>query len=242
MSLGVPRPDLHVNFQLAKGGEALGIYAADGTQIDLVTFGPQTDDVTEGRYPDGTAYITTMPGTASPRAANYLPGGNNTAPSLNPIGNKVLYFGQTLTFTATSSDSDLPAQSLTYSLDAGAPAGATIGNGSGVFSWTPAGVGTSTFNVRVTDSGLPPLSDFETIMVEVLPAPSFTQSVRNGANLELNWGTRAGKKYAVDWTANLNPPAVWMPILTNTASGNSMSYTNGTTNGVQSFFRIRNIE
>ena len=242
LSLGVPRPDLHVNFQLAKGGEALGIYAADGTQIDLVTFGPQTDDVTEGRYPDGTAYITTMPGTASPRAANYLPGGNNTAPSLNAIGNKVLYFGQTLTFTATSSDSDLPAQSLTYSLDAGAPAGATIGNGSGIFSWTPAGVGTSTFNVRVTDSGVPPLSDFETIMVEVLPAPSFTQSVRNGANLELNWGTRAGKKYAVDWTANLNPPAVWTPILTNTAGGNSMSYTNGTTNGVQSFFRIRNIE
>jgi hypothetical protein len=242
LSNGVPRPDLHANFQLAKGGEALGIYAADGTAIDLVTFGPQVDDVTQGRYPDGTAYITSMPGTASPRAANYLTGSGNTPPSLNPIGNKVLYFGQTLMFTATASDSDLPAQSLNYSLDAGAPAGAAIGNGSGIFSWTPAAAGTSTFNVRVTDSGAPPLSDFETIMVEVLPAPSFTQSLRNGASLELSWGTRAGKKYAVDSTMDLNPPIAWAPVLTNLATGNTLNYTNATTNGVQLFFRIRNIE
>jgi hypothetical protein len=86
------------------------------------------------------------------------------------------------------------------------------------------------------------LSDFEAITVEVLPAPSFTQSVRNGENLELSWGTRAGKKYAVDATADLNPPIVWIPLQTNTALGNTMSYTNATTNGVQSFFRIRNVE
>ncbi len=34
LSLGVPRPDMHVNFALSLGGEAIGLFAADGTQID----------------------------------------------------------------------------------------------------------------------------------------------------------------------------------------------------------------
>jgi hypothetical protein len=80
MSGGVPRQDLHVNFQLARAGEGLGLFAPDGSQIDAITFTNQLDDLSEGRYPDGTATIVSMPGTASPRAANYLEGGNNTPP------------------------------------------------------------------------------------------------------------------------------------------------------------------
>src|SRR6185369_962483 len=40
------------------------------------------------------------------------------------------------TFTATATDSDLPAQTLTFSL-VGAPTGATIDGSTGAFSWTP---------------------------------------------------------------------------------------------------------
>src|SRR5207245_788051 len=53
-------PDLHVSFQLSKNGEAIGLFAADGTPIDAVTFGPQTSDVSEGRCPDGGATIISM--------------------------------------------------------------------------------------------------------------------------------------------------------------------------------------
>ena len=43
-----------------------------------------------------------------------------------------------LTFTATATDADLPANTLTFSLDAGAPAGGmTIDASTGVFTWTP---------------------------------------------------------------------------------------------------------
>ncbi|HWN96371.1 MAG TPA: hypothetical protein VNT99_15175, partial [Methylomirabilota bacterium] len=72
LNAGVPRTDLHVNFALSVSGEAIGLFAADGTQIDAVTFGLQSEDVSQGRYPDGSASIVFMPGTASPRAANYL--------------------------------------------------------------------------------------------------------------------------------------------------------------------------
>ncbi len=81
VSGGVPRTDLHVNFQLAKAGEALGLFAPDGSQIDAVTFTNQVDDVSVGRYPDGTPTIVSMPGTASPRTANYINGGNPDQPT-----------------------------------------------------------------------------------------------------------------------------------------------------------------
>ena len=42
------------------------------------------------------------------------------APVLAAIGNKTVNEGSLLTFTATATDADLPANTLTFSLDAGA--------------------------------------------------------------------------------------------------------------------------
>jgi hypothetical protein len=75
---GMPGADLHVNFPLAAGGEAIGLFAPDGTQIDAITFGLQPDDVSMGRYPDGSANVVSMPGSPSPRASNFL--GDDTTP------------------------------------------------------------------------------------------------------------------------------------------------------------------
>jgi hypothetical protein len=63
------RADLHVSFNLRQAGEAIGLFAADGTLIDAVTFGAQTNNVSQGRYPDGsgTIYFLPMP---SPRGSN----------------------------------------------------------------------------------------------------------------------------------------------------------------------------
>ena len=74
-------------------------------------------------------------------------------------------------------DADLPANTLTFSLDSGAPAGASI-TGAGVFTWTPTNVQTGDFTVtvRVTDNGSPNLNDFETITIHVdasVPPPVY---------------------------------------------------------------------
>ena len=75
-----------------------------------------------------------------------------------------------MTLTASATDIDIPAQTLTFSLDTGAPAGTMITTG-GVFTWTPTGAqGSATpysFTVRVTDNGSPAQNDFETITVVV---------------------------------------------------------------------------
>ncbi len=240
VSGGVPRPDLHVNFALSLGGEAIGLFAADGTQIDRVTFGQQTNDVSEGRFPDGGPGIYSMPNSVSPRAANYLPGAANAAPVLDGIGNKIIFLGQTLAFTANASDSDVPLQALTFSLAPTPPAGASI-TGAGLFNWTPAAAGTNTLTIRVTDNGAPPMSDSETITVEVLSAIRFASSLRNGDKMELTWATRAGKSYAVEFKDDLNA-SQWTPLGTNVAAGSSLSITNTTTNVLQRFFRIRTVE
>lgn len=94
----------------------------------------------------------------------------NEAPVLDPIGDQTVDEETELTFTATASDPDLPANALTFSLDAGAPAGAAIDPTSGAFSWTPGaddGPGTLDITVRVTDDGTPALDDFETLTITV---------------------------------------------------------------------------
>ncbi|HEY0548787.1 MAG TPA: lamin tail domain-containing protein, partial [Verrucomicrobiae bacterium] len=240
LSGGVPRPDLHVNFALSLGGEAIGLFAADGTQIDRVTFGQQTNDVSQGRFPDGGPGMYYMPNSVSPRAANFLPGAANAAPVLHAIGNKIIFLGQTLAFTATAIDSDVPLQALTFSLDPTPPAGAGI-TGAGLFNWTPAVAGTNTLTIRVTDNGVPAMSDGETITVEVLSAIRFASSLRNGDKMELTWATRAGKSYAVEFKDDLNA-LQWTPLGTNVAVGGSLSITNTTTNVTQRFYRIRTVE
>jgi hypothetical protein len=66
------RADLHASFNLRQAGEAIGIFAVDGRQIDAVTFGAQTNNISQGRYPDGAGplYFMSVP---TPRAANFIP-------------------------------------------------------------------------------------------------------------------------------------------------------------------------
>ena len=95
----------------------------------------------------------------------------NHAPVLGSVGNKSVVEKSELTFTATATDPDIPANMLTFGLengDAGSvPAGASIVASTGLFSWTPDSDGTFTFDVCVSDGAL---EDCETITVTVTEA------------------------------------------------------------------------
>jgi hypothetical protein len=62
--------DLHVNFSLNREGEAIGLFAPDGTPMDTVVFGPQTADVSQGRFPDGASPPFVFMNTPTPGAPN----------------------------------------------------------------------------------------------------------------------------------------------------------------------------
>lgn len=91
----------------------------------------------------------------------------NTAPSLGAIGNQNVDENANLTFMALGSDVDLPANTLTYSINQGVlDQGMVIDDNTGVFSWTPSESqqGDHTVMVSVSD-GLTNTS--ETIVITV---------------------------------------------------------------------------
>jgi hypothetical protein len=180
--------DLHVNFSLAKSGDSIGLFTPDGIQIDAFSFLGQITDVTTGRFPDGANELHFL-FDYTPRAANYLPQ-PNVAPELAPIANRTVFEGEVLAFTATATDSNLPAQTLTWTLLPGAPAGAIISSNTGAFGWVPSEAqGGNAFNlsVRVSDSGNPPLSATQSFSVTVLKTNS-APSLAIGGGRTVNEG------------------------------------------------------
>jgi hypothetical protein len=161
-------PAVHASFKLGGAGEQIGLFAPDGAAVDTLTFGAQTDDVSEGRASDGAEPPFVTFTTPTPGAANFVNSANQS-PVLTAIGNKSVAESALLTFQAIATDPDA-GQSLTFSLSTDAPAGAAISPTSGVFTWTPSeaeGPGNYSFNVRVADNGVPSRSAFERITVTV---------------------------------------------------------------------------
>src|SRR5439155_1059881 len=100
----------------------------------------------------------------------------NSAPSLPNQTNRTIAELTALVVTNTASDSDLPANTLSYSLQ-NPPAGAHI-NTNGVINWTPTeaqGPFTTRRSSDLTDNGIPSLSatnSFTIVVTEVNSAPS----------------------------------------------------------------------
>lgn len=91
----------------------------------------------------------------------------NMAPVLAAIGNQVGAERSEVTFTATATDADLPANTLQFSLDATSTgSGMVIDPSTGTFTWTPGSTqaGSYTVIVSVSDGTL---NDAETITIEI---------------------------------------------------------------------------
>ena len=235
-SNSVSRPELHVNFKLSKAGEAIGLFASDGTAVDALTFGAQTSDVTEGRFPDGATDIFSMP-TPTPQTNNIIP---NTAPVLAVINGKYGHIGQAIQFIATATDAQSAYQALTFSVS-NAPAGAAIDPSSGAFLWVTTNAvapGTNLVTVRVTDNGTPPMSDAKTFAVIVAALPQFTGASVTGGIIQIAFATLPGRNYQAQFKNNLNDPT-WIAlggIISGTGSATTL--TDDTTEDLQRFYRL----
>ena len=105
---------------------------------------------------------------------------SNTAPILAAVGNQSVDEHANLTFSASATDSDVPAQTLQFSIDNAAtgifPSGATM-TPSGEFSWTPnetQGPGTYRVKVIVSDGALADDEEIQLTVAEVNAAPALT--------------------------------------------------------------------
>jgi Ca2+-binding RTX toxin-like protein len=134
-------------------------------------------------------------------------------PTLDAISDKTVDEGSTLSFTAHATDPDI-GDTLTYTLDPGAPAGASIDPTTGVFTFTPLdGPASYTVTVRVTDNGSPPLCDAKSFVITVRDVPptagiagpadgvrgqerDFTLTAQDVSAVD----RAAGYSYSIDWS------------------------------------------
>jgi hypothetical protein len=164
----------------------------------------------------------------------------NHPPELSPIIDYTVHAGSTITFTNFATDTDIPANALSYSLDSGAPDDASVHPDSAVFSWTTTDAdagSTNAITVRVTDNGVPPLSDAQTFTAVVLDKPNIQSASLEDGNLALTWTAIEGTTYRVQYKDDLNEPA-WTTLGDDVVASGPTASISDPVGSAQRFYRI----
>ncbi len=128
----------------------------------------------------------------------------NTPPKLGLVNNVFALKGHLLALNFTATDSDIPAQILTFSLT-NSPPDATINPTNGAFAWIPSGppgTVTNSVTVVVTDNGKPNRSTSGTFSI-VANDLSATTPMFSMSGLTIGWNAITGLTYRVQFKVNL---------------------------------------
>ena len=131
----------------------------------------------------------------------------NTAPTLSAVSSRTINVGVNLSITNIATDTDAPAQTLTFSLPT-APTNAVLNTNSGILNWRPLVAqanSTNQFAVVVTDNGSPNLSATQNFSVTVNPLtlPGVTAPlIFSGGQFGLSVNGQIGPDYAVQRSTN----------------------------------------
>jgi hypothetical protein len=166
--------------------------------------------------------------------------GNNIPPTLAAISNRTIGAGVTLTITNSATDSDVPVQTLTFSLPM-APTNAVINSNSGVLTWRPLvsqANTTNPFTVMVADSGTPTKVATQSFTVTVSPliSPAISNVSLSAGQLVLQVNGANGPDYQVQSSTNL---INWSATFTTYSPTMPFVWTNSITKGPPiDFFRV----
>ena len=153
-------------------------YAIDPGSPAEATFDTATGQFrwTPGESDGGAQYTITVTATdnGTPALSDFTSvtitvGEVNSAPTITDPGQQLLEMGETLSLPLEASDIDQPPNTLTWSLDAGAPVAVVLDSNTGQLAWTPTatdGPGAHTIPIRVTDDGSP--NESATLSLEVV--------------------------------------------------------------------------
>jgi lamin tail-like protein/putative Ig domain-containing protein len=247
-----PGRDLHVPFRLGGNSGFIALVAPNAnTVIDQITYGLQTNDITQGRFADGasTIYYTAKP---TPRGPNTILGAN-TPPVFPFIATQFAVPGQRLVFTVRASDPQFPdQQSLTYSIVSGPP-GIEL-NSAGVFRWiipTNQLPGDYSVTLRVVDSGVPPRSATTTFIIAVrstvtittvAPAPIIDSIAAPNGQATFTILTTPGHTYRVLYTDELGTTAPWTQLDRDFVAANPYASISDFITSPHRFYRIYVVE
>jgi hypothetical protein len=165
----------------------------------------------------------------------------NSPPLLSTIVNRTIHAGSTLLLHCLAQDSNGESNNLTFSFDA-APDGATINATNGQCLWltTDANVDTTNeFIVRVTDDGVPPLSDTKSFSVTVVARPLIQDISVTNEVVSVSWSAIAGQHYVLQGSPGLSPTN-WSDVGGEVISAAATaSQTNSVSATPMQFYRVR---
>jgi hypothetical protein len=219
-------------------------YAPPGATINA-TNGVFTWTPTEAQGPgiyDITVRVTdnSLPPLSDAKTFRVTVNEVNEAPVLAAITNRSVHAGALVTFTNSAMDADLPANTLSYSLETGAPPGAGVGAATGVFVWQTGDIHAGTTNlitVRVTDNGVPPKADVQSFAIQVVARPAVQNSVISGDDFVLTWSAIPGTKYRVQFKNDMNDPT-WSDLVPDVTADDATASIHDTVGSSQRFYRV----
>lgn len=195
----------------------------------------------------GTYPITFTLSDQNSKLPNYITTTNNgtlsifnSSPVVTPVPDQFAGTGTTVSFTVAATDPDQPWQTLTFSLDSGAPTAAAINPNTGVFMWTvPADAQgtTSPITVRVIDNAAPSQSATTTFNVIVIDRPTLAAIQRNpDSSVTLTWSVSVGATYSFQSKGALTD-SNWNDLAPIT-SNSSIATTSDNPGPSQRFYRL----
>src|SRR5204863_136914 len=154
-----------LTFALVSGPSGVAVRSEEGRvgRARTEAQGPSTNTITVKVTDNGT------PALSATNSFTVVVNEVNSAPTLTVPSDQTINDVSTLVVTNTASDSDLPANTLTFALVSG-PSGVAVNPTTGVLSWTPTeaqGPSTNTITVKVSDNGTPALSATNSFTVVV---------------------------------------------------------------------------
>jgi len=165
----------------------------------------------------------------------------NVAPALDPIANRVVHAGSLIQFTNSASDADVPANTLTFSLQPGAPPAATVNPTNGIFAWLTSDLDAGTSNsitVIVTDDGSPNLSASRIFTAMVVARPIIQSIVVSNTIVTVTWSAIAGQNYLLQ-TNNTLEVTTWGDIGAGVLASGPTGSASDVLGGEAKYYRVR---
>jgi alpha-L-arabinofuranosidase len=167
---------------------------------------------------------------------------SNTPPVLAAISNRIVNAGQTVAFTATATDTNLPSPVLSFTL----PAGATnatltqLNNNNAAFSWrplVPQANSTNNFTIMVSDNGTPPQNAVQSfsVIVNPLSPPGISGVFLSGGRFSLTISGQSGPDYEIESSTNLTH---WTSVFVTNSPVMPFNWVDATANLPECFFRV----
>jgi hypothetical protein len=212
------QPDLHVGFSLSRDGEAIGLYAPDGREIDTVTFGAQTADLSEGRFPDGDEGILVL-SSPTPLEGNWLPAALTDLEGLSVSDTNITFNWSSVTGMQYQIYYKYDLQDACW-----IPLSMPI-TGTGHILW-------------VTNSMDAPQCFYRVGFSHPSMAPFMEDVSMNGTDISFSWNSVGGLRYQIYYKDDLRTGS-WVPIGSAVeGTGGSISFTNTAPGASRGFYCI----